>query len=134
MSVLCIVSSFSIGAAQGEHIILKNVRLLDGVSNEIKTGLTVVIKNGRRAEIGESDRQASSKATVVDLQNYYLLPGLIDAHAHVDNLDNARRALAYGTTTLRSASVGSYADVAIQRLVSTGKIAGPEIVPAGVFV
>lgn len=125
---------FLLAQPQGEHIILKNVRLLDGVSNEIKTGLTVVIKNGRIAEIGESDRQVSSKAIVVDLQNYYLLPGLIDAHAHVDNLDNARRALAYGTTTLRSASVGSYADVAIQRLVSTGKIAGPEIVPAGVFV
>lgn len=123
-----------IAQPQTEQIILKNARLLDGVSNEIRTGQTVVIKDGKIAEIGESDRQLPSAATVIDLQDFYLLPGLIDAHAHVDNLDNARRALIYGTTTLRSASVGSYTDVAMQRLVSVGKVAGPEIVPAGVFV
>jgi len=58
----------------------------------------------------------------------------MDAHTHLDNLAAAHRALVSGVTTVRSASVGSYRDVAIRDMAKHGYIAGPDMLAAGVFV
>ncbi|MFM8739355.1 MAG: hypothetical protein ACKOC0_04030 [Cytophagales bacterium] len=60
--------------------------------------------------------------------------GLIDAHSHLDNLAAAKRALETGVTTVRTAGVSAFQDVALMELSRTGKIAGPDVVPAGVYV
>jgi imidazolonepropionase-like amidohydrolase len=73
-------------------------------------------------------------AEALDVEGRYLLPGLVDAHTHLDNLDAARRALQSGVTTLRSASVGSYRDVVLGEMSKAGYIAGPDYLGAGVFV
>lgn len=127
-------SSISISAQNDGTIILTNANLIDGITNNVRSNSTIVIKNGVITSISTGSKNLDKSATIIDLQGHYVLPGLIDAHTHIDNLANAERALSYGTTTLRSASVGSYADVALQRLVQDGKIAGPEIIPTGVFV
>ena len=62
------------------------------------------------------------------------MPGLFDVHTHLDTLDRAERALASGVTTVRSASVGAFEDVALRELVESGTIAGPEMLAAGVYV
>jgi imidazolonepropionase-like amidohydrolase len=131
--IIYCVSAASLKAQSGQ-IILTNANLIDGITAEVKRGQTIVIENGKIEAIKTDMANIPEDATVIDASGYYVLPGLIDAHAHVSTLENARRALTYGTTTIRSASVGSYADVSLQRLVQEGKIAGPEIIPAGVFV
>src|SRR2546421_9349011 len=40
-------------------------------------------------------------ARVLDLQGRWLLPGFVDAHSHVRDLASARRAVQFGTTTVR---------------------------------
>jgi imidazolonepropionase-like amidohydrolase len=62
------------------------------------------------------------------------MPGLIDVHTHVDNIKNVRRALESGVTTLRTAGVPAYQDVALAALSKAGKIAGPDVVAAGIYV
>lgn len=120
--------------AQSKQIILTNANLIDGITGELQERQTIVIEDDKIEAITTGTANIPDDATIIEASKYYVLPGIIDAHAHVSTLENARRALIYGTTTIRSASVGSYADVALQRLVQEGKIAGPEVIPAGVFV
>ena len=70
----------------------------------------------------------------LDVTGKFVLPGFIDAHTHAREISQVRRALESGATTLRSASVGSYRDVAIGRMVAAGHLAGPDYLGAGVFV
>ena len=64
----------------------------------------------------------------------YLLPGFVDAHTHIRSLDAANRALESGVTTARSASTPNFQDVSIREMVNSGKLIGPDMVAAGVFV
>ena len=48
--------------------------------------------------------------------------------------DAAKRALETGVTTVRSASVGSFRDVALRDLVRAGHLMGPDMLAAGLFV
>ena len=62
------------------------------------------------------------------------MPGMIDVHTHLDRRDAMQRALASGTTTIRSASVAAYEDISLRELVRTGHLPGPDVVAAGVYV
>lgn len=125
-------------AAQGptpsRPIVITNASLIDGARGAFATGATVVIRDGRIAQIATGAITAPSDATVIDARGRFLLPGLIDAHTHIASLASARRALESGVTTIRSASVAAYQDVALREAVKQGAVAGPDVVAAGVFI
>ena len=58
----------------------------------------------------------------------------MDGHWHGETLDNMRRALESGVTTMKSAVVDGRLDLAMRDAVKAGYIAGPEILAAGVYV
>ena len=123
--------------AQGQpqpppYLALVSGNVLDVRTGEIDANATVVLRDGKILSIGPGPAPAG--AEVIDLEGRYVLPGLFDAHTHLDDLDRARRALQSGVTTARSASVGSYRDVVIGRMSKAGYIAGPDYLGAGVFV
>jgi imidazolonepropionase-like amidohydrolase len=123
--------------AQGQpqpqpYLALVNGNVLDVRSGEITAGATVVLRDGKIVAIGPGPAPAG--ADIIDLESRYVLPGLFDAHTHLDDLDRARRALQSGVTTARSAGVGSYRDVVIGQMSKAGYIAGPDYLGAGVFV
>ena len=92
----------------------------------------VLIGDGRILSVGPEAPPAGIET--LDVTGKFVLPGFIDAHTHADQLSQVRRALESGVTTLRSASVGSYRDVAIGRMVAAGHLAGPDYVGSGIFV
>jgi len=113
-------------------LVLERARVVDVRTGRVHGPATVVVRDGRITSLtGEG---IGSAARRIDLGGRYLVPGLIDAHTHLDNLAAARRALATGVTTVRSASVGSFRDVALRELVRGGFLAGPEVRAAGLFV
>ncbi|MBY0436455.1 MAG: amidohydrolase family protein, partial [Cyclobacteriaceae bacterium] len=89
---------------------------------------------GKIEKISTTKEAVPADYETIDCQGYYLLPGLIDAHTHLDNLASAKRALEAGVTTVRTAGVSAYQDVSIGELAKQGKIAGPDVVAAGVYV
>ncbi len=92
----------------------------------------VLVGGGRILAVGPDS--PPDGAEVLDVAGKFVLPGFLDAHTHADELSQVRRALESGVTTLRSASVGSYRDVAIGRMVANGHLAGPDYLGAGIFV
>ncbi len=113
---------------------LTNVNLFNGFENKIYKASIVFVKAGKIERIGRQGDAVAKEYEVIDCMGYYLIPGLIDAHTHLDNLASAKRALETGVTTVRTAGVAAYQDVALMELAKSGKIIGPDVIPAGVYV
>lgn len=130
--LLVFVGHLSIG--QQNDLAITHVNLFNGYENKIYTEAIVFVKGGKIERIGKQGDVVASTYEIVDGQNYYLMPGMLDAHTHIDNLAAAKRALYSGITTVRTAGVPAYQDVTLGELSRTGKIPGPDFIPAGVFV
>lgn len=115
-------------------IVLEHAHLCNGIQNKIFFNARVYIKDKKIVRIDTLEGVRLPGYEVIDCGGNYLLPGLIDAHTHLDNLAAAKRALESGVTTVRTAGVSAYQDVALANLVMKGFIPGPDIIPAGVFV
>jgi imidazolonepropionase-like amidohydrolase len=123
-----------IGAAQSADYALINANLFNGIDDKIFADVVVFVEDGKIAKISDADVPISSKYTIVDLEGYFLMPGMFDVHTHISTLEQAQRALASGVTTIRNASVTAFQDVAIRELVRARRIPGPDVVAAGVYV
>lgn len=113
---------------------LTNANIFNGVDDRIMTGRTVLVRDGIIENIIGSGADVPAAYSVIDCEDKYLLPGLIDVHTHLETLEQAGRALASGVTTVRTAGVPAFQDVALAALVKAGKIPGPDVVAAGVYV
>lgn len=122
------------GTPKAGSYALINANLFDGVNNKISRDVVVLVKDGLIELIADSDISLPSGYEVIDLEGNYLMPGLFDVHTHIITLDQAKRALVSGVTTVRSASVPAFQDVALRELAQSGKIAGPDMVATGVYV
>lgn len=129
---------------------IRAARLLD-----VKTGAlinnAVVLVEGERITAVESGLTIPAGASVIDLGDMTLLPGLIDSHSHLlassvseygtmlltksqayralEGASNARRTLLAGYTAVRDAeSEGAgYADVALRDAINRGLVEGPRM-------
>lgn len=120
--------------ARADRLALVNCNLFDGVEAAIHDDAMVLISDREIERIGDSSEGVPKGYETVDCQGYYLLPGLIDAHTHLDNVAAMKRALDSGVTTVRSASVPAFQDVGLRELVQVGALPGPDVVAAGVYV
>jgi len=82
-------------------LVFKNAQLVNVFSNEIYAG-EVAVTGQRIAGVGP--RGAYSGAREVDVGGHYLVPGLVEAHTHIEDAllvpgEYARALAAHGTTT-----------------------------------
>ena len=85
-----------------DTIVLKNAFLIDGNGGEPVDGASVVVAGGVIREVSPGGKVKSAGAKVVDLHGKTLLPGLMDAHVHVESSmlvpsEFARMAVRHGT-------------------------------------
>jgi imidazolonepropionase-like amidohydrolase len=134
LAVFLFITSSMSAAAQGSPYALTNANLFDGVEDAITEDVTVFVRDGLIERIATGDVTISGDYEVIDTEGNYLMPGLFDVHTHIDSVDRAKQAVESGVTTVRSASVNSFQDVALRELVRNGKLTGPEFLAAGIYV
>lgn len=131
-------------------LVLRGGRLVDARGPQPGAN-DLLVQNGRIAAIGR-DLEAPG-ADAIDVHGRWVVPGLMNAHAHVcldggpdpegalrienrsetvirtaARLDSALRA---GVTTIRDVGAPDGIDIELARLVDTGEIPGPRVIPSG---
>jgi imidazolonepropionase-like amidohydrolase len=119
--------------------------VLDGL-DELQRGFNVLVRDGRIAALSTRPI-AAGEARVIDVAGRTLMPGLIDAHAHITGLsltpknianpaediaiasaNYLRNCLMDGYTTIREAGGANHATA---RLLADGQIVGPRLYYSG---
>ena len=129
-------------------------RLLDKPGSAPRGPSTVIIRNGKIVEVLSGYQPGPTGATLIDLKDKFVLPGLIDSHLHLDSdaggdaaliesftdsparaayrtAGNAKKTLMAGFTTVRNLGDGSGATLALRDAVAAGELPGPRIIDAG---
>jgi imidazolonepropionase-like amidohydrolase len=125
---------FAASILPAQTLVLKNANVIDGISAEPRLNMRVAVRDGRIESIQAGDQGGGAGATVIDLKGKWLLPGYIDAHVHINNLQSARRALLSGVTTARSMGVSSFVDVGFRELHRNGGSDIPDFIASGYHV
>jgi imidazolonepropionase-like amidohydrolase len=128
--------------------------LLDRPGESPRGASTIVVRGNRIESVRDGHIAPPAGARLIDLKKEFVLPGLVDAHVHIfndddkmrarlealnrdieDNLligvDNARRTLEAGFTTVRDLGSDVHSITALRDAIGSGLIAGPAIVAAG---
>lgn len=128
-------------------ILFENCFLIDGVSEEPRHDMQVVVENDRIREVTDQPVTLSG-ARRYDLRGKCLMPGLIDAHCHVyaihlnqeltrdmpltlmtaHAVGRVRNILLRGFTTIRDVAGG---DFGIKEAIARGVIDGPRLFVSG---
>jgi len=136
---------------------IKAGRLIDPDAGAALTDQVILIRANKIEAVGRGLAIAAG-ATIIDLSNMTVLPGLIDCHTHLadgahgegdpisqlkksasrvvlESVPNARVTLEAGFTTVRD--VGVYRalnDVALRDAINRGDIVGPRMFVAGAYI
>jgi imidazolonepropionase-like amidohydrolase len=130
-------------APRDQVVAIRAGKLFDARSGALLANQVIVIRGDRIADVGASV-EIPSGATVIDLSNATVLPGMIDVHVHVntggDNMSrrtlralaNAQIDLAAGfTTVLDMDSRGSFYTVDLRDAIAAGNVQGPRMQVVG---
>lgn len=119
---------------RNDTLVLTNANIIDGRGSPVRRNASVVIRAGKIDAIAASPPRVPPGARHIDLQGAWLLPGLIDSHVHLRDLESARRALRSGVTTARSMGVDHFIDARIERLHAGGAPDLPDVIASGYHV
>jgi len=118
-------------------------KLFDSKSGALLTNQIIVIRGDRIADVGPSI-QIPREARVIDMTNGTVMPGMIDAHVHVNTggdtpaqraiiaLANAQTDLQAGFTTVADMdSRGGFNTVDLRDAINSGMVMGPRMQVVG---
>ncbi|HEY5754924.1 MAG TPA: amidohydrolase family protein [Steroidobacter sp.] len=128
--------------------------LLDKPGTAPRGNSTLIVRDGKIEAVRDGFVAPEGGAKLVDLSKQFVLPGLIDMHVHIfsddnkmrsrieqnnrdveDNfvigIDNARRTLEAGFTTLRDLGSDAHSVTALRDGINNGMLAGPTLYVAG---
>lgn len=114
-------------------LILEHANVFTGSSSSPQLDMTIKITDGRIEKMQSSAaiHEALETGRRINLRGAWVLPGLIDAHVHLFDIQSAQRMLSDGVTTGRSMLTTGYEDVGLKTLYSRGDKDLPDILSTG---
>ena len=155
LAVLIGSSSTAQTPAPGAQVVYIHAgALLDRPGNAPRGATTLIVRDGKIEAIRDGFVAPANGARRLDLSQQFVLPGLIDMHVHIFNddnkmrarleqnnrdvedvmllgIDNARRTLEAGFTTLRDLGSDVRSVTALRDGINNGLIPGPTLYVAG---
>jgi imidazolonepropionase-like amidohydrolase len=145
------VCGFAQTDASPRRVVLRAGHVLDVKSGKMLSNQAIVIEGDKIVSVGVASSAQTAGATVIDLPNATVLPGLIDAHTHLTmnpnfgyqtlgishprqaliGAHNARLTLEAGFTTVRNVGAEDFTDVALRDAINTGDVPGPRMLVSG---
>lgn len=136
---------------EGKITVFTHVRIFDGLSDTLHSGLNVVVKNNLIQAVVPADTPLPDNAEVINGNNGVLMPGLIDAHWHAIMarpsmmtamtadfnyiqalaIAEAQCTLLRGFTTVRDMGGPVFG---LKRAIDENVTVGPRIYPSGAFI
>ncbi|HJR05987.1 MAG TPA: amidohydrolase family protein [Pyrinomonadaceae bacterium] len=108
-----------------------NVNVVPMDKEGVLENQTVIVSDGRISEMGAASKVKVPKgATRIEAKGRYLMPGLVDMHAHLYATPELPLYLANGVTTVYNLN-GRPANLVWREEVKQGKLAGPTIYTCG---
>ena len=133
-----------------ESIVLHDITVIDGTGAAAQARRDVVLSDGRIAAIEDAATfTRPDGARVIDGTGKFVIPGLVDMHAHVagDVMDEKgepgdrwdrevalsflRTLLAFGVTTVRDPGAITADALVLRSALRAGELEGPELLTAG---
>ncbi len=135
-----------------QTVIVRAGRLFDPQAGRMLDRPVIVIVGNKINSVSNGNPPSISGATLIDLGDATLLPGLIDVHTHLTfdagsggyeslgistpraaliGAKNARLTLLAGFTTVRNVGAEGYADVALRDAINAGDVIGPRMQVSG---
>jgi imidazolonepropionase-like amidohydrolase len=149
LTVLLLTSAAGILSAQNSIFkVIRAGRFIDTENGKVLFNQMILIKNDTIKEVG-TNIKIPEDATIIDLSNATVLPGLIDCHTHItfeigDNYYDdtfrksfvdyailapgyAKKTLEAGFTACRDVGSAGFIDVALRNSINNGDIPGPRL-------
>jgi imidazolonepropionase-like amidohydrolase len=135
-------------------LVLRGGRIFDGTGAAVREGSVVIRRNKIDKILPPGSSDWPKEARVIDVDGKTILPGLIDAHAHIDYsnpdtpapmvvneadaalraVERARYFLESGITSIRDVGSHGFVPFRMKAWISENRVAGPRIFPAGAFI
>ena len=122
-------------------IVFKNARIITMNDDSVIENGTIVINQNKIEAIGtNSEVDIPSDAKVYDVAGKTIMPGIVDAHAHIGGFRSGITTqkhwqfyanLAFGVTTSHDPSANTQAVFALSELLKSGQMVGPRLYSTG---
>jgi imidazolonepropionase-like amidohydrolase len=147
--ILFILIATGLRAGESPQLVLHNVTIIDGSGRPPAPPGDLLIEGERIAAIRPAGMSWPEGTEIIDLTGRYLIPGLIDMHAHLllhpwkedgsiaarwdreSLLEILRLFLRFGVTTVRDPGSETESAVTLRAMLARGDVEGPELITAG---
>jgi cytosine/adenosine deaminase-related metal-dependent hydrolase len=112
-------------------VAFRDVKLYDSIARKFQDHMTVVVENGRIADVGPAAKvNVPAAAQIIDGAGKTLVPGLWDNHQHYGDDSTGPLLLASGITSVRDPGNQPEELMARKKRIDEGQLLGQRIVPS----